>query len=397
MRIKTHYGLIQELEKGKWKVSWRDSTGIYRRFRFEAENAAEALKEAERIVGDPEVLPQKPVQKKPPIPEPIYSGDLVSHQIADILQKSCRETWTDYHRDRDFRYISYFLRFVDKEGLTYWRELRFEHVEKYRVQLVKRGLKTTSIRHYLNPVRRASRFAAINYPDQYRDFCLGLRIKDDSANRRKYHETEGNPAMSIHEVLDFMDSLLRGGRRSLALGVALQGLCGMQLQEVFRLTWEKVDLENAAITIEGEVKNRFRVRRIPIPRLAVWLLRQSKQAEGRIITGYQDWSYYAQAVRNNLRRFKPGIRLAPKDLRNTIQTEAIDGGWYGYYVKRYVGHAPEGIGEKHYMGDQGWKLFANFQKKVLIPVEETISTWKQQEGKSPAWGELLQDCTVIAR
>ena len=69
------------------------------------------------------------------------------------------------------------------------------------------------------------------------------------------------------------------------------------------------------------------------------------------------------------------MKIKPKDLRNTLQTEAIDGGWYGYYVQRYVGHAPQTIGERHYHGDQGKRLIPLFREKVVSHIEAIISRW----------------------
>lgn len=61
---------------------------------------------------------------------------------------------------------------------------------------------------------------------------------------------------------------------------------------------------------------------------------------------------------------------------NTIQTAAIDGGWYNYNVQRYVGHAPTTIGERHYHGDQGRRMIPLFKEKVVIMIEEEIKKWK---------------------
>jgi len=71
-----------------------------------------------------------------------------------------------------------------------------------------------------------------------------------------------------------------------------------------------------------------------------------------------------------------GKAFKPKDLRNTLQTVAVDGGWYGYYVQRYVGHAPSTIGERHYQGDRGDRLLSHFREKVIPHVEEAISSWE---------------------
>jgi len=196
----------------------------------------------------------------------------------------------------------------------------------------------------------------------------------------EYDENEGNPYLSIHGVLDFLDYLARDPKRDcLTIGVCLQGLVGLQLQEALRLTWDKVDLEDDNITIDGEVKNQFRIRKIPIPSVVSWILRRARNTTyigGKIIPDYANYDNYSHAVKREIQRWDPEVSIKPKDLRNTIQTAAIDGGWYGYYIQRYVGHAPTTIGERHYHGDKGKRMIEPFRKKVGDHIESEISTWK---------------------
>ena len=177
-----------------------------------------------------------------------------------------------------------------------------------------------------------------------------------------------------------MDWLARDKNRDrLTVGVALQGLVGHQLQEALRLTWGKVNFSDETITIDGVVKNPYRIRKIPVPRVVVWLLRRSKSESNYVGLPYEIYSefhHYCHAVRCELRRWNPKVDIKPKDLCNTIQTAAIDGGWYGYYIQRYVGHAPATIGERHYHGDQGKRLIPLFKEKVVVYLEAEIAKWK---------------------
>jgi integrase len=158
----------------------------------------------------------------------------------------------------------------------------------------------------------------------------------------------------------------------------LQGLVGLQLLEALRLPWEKVDLNDQMITIDGEVKNRFRVRKIPIPAVAKWLLEEksiSSKGDALVINGYDDFKSYSKAIKRELKRWDESVDIKPKDLRNTIQTEAINGGWYDYILQRYVGHAPTTIGERHYYGDKGSMMITNFREKVVARIDRIVDDW----------------------
>lgn len=140
-------------------------------------------------------------------------------------------------------------------------------------------------------------------------------------------------------------------------GVALQGLSGLQLQEALRLTVPKVNLEAGTITIEGKVKNRWRVRRILFPEIVRDIQREAIETatdgDERIVRhGGRDWKAYSSLLEGVLDRWAGGRRpIPPKDLRNTLPTVATNGGWAGYFVNRCLGHSPQTIAERHYHGE----------------------------------------------
>jgi len=300
--------------------------------------------------------------------------------ISDALIRSSEtRNWTDYTRKLELTNCEYFLNWIDQEGLTHWYELRFEHVQKYQKSLVDRGLAFNTIRLYLLPIRRTAAWMAANWPNDYVNICQNLRLSGRESRKTEYDENEGNPYLPIHGVLDFLDWLARDSKRDrLTVGVSLQGLAGLQLQEALRLTWSKVDLEAESITIDGAVKNQYRIRKIPIPSVVSWILRRARNSidsTDLLIPDYSSYGTYSRSVINELRRWDSDVIIKAKDLRNTIQTAAIDGGWYGYYVQRYVGHAPTTIGERHYHGDKGKRLIPLFRENVVAHIEAEIAQW----------------------
>ncbi|MBI1390453.1 MAG: tyrosine-type recombinase/integrase [bacterium] len=378
-KFKTNrFTLLQE-RIGRWKVSGRDSEGNYRRIRFDAPDLSEAIKQAEFLLSASAI--PTPVEPVPAPTEPEAAEDPIKLQISDALFRSCADRiWTEYNRRMELSYCDYFLRWIDELGLTHWNELRYEHVLKYQKSLVDRGLAYDTIRLYLLPVRRAAKWVASNWPRQYVNICQNLRLSRRSNQPMEYDEEAGNPYLSIPQVLDFLHWLSMNPRNHpLIVGVAMQGLAGLQMKEALRLTWEKVNWCDETITIDGEVKNRYRIRRIPVSGIVMWILKKYSEPRGRfgfVIKEYVDHKNYSHAVAKNLKRWDASSQISPKDLRNTLQTAAIDGGWYSYYVQRYVGHAPQTIGERHYHGDKGKRLIPLFRQQVVDHIEEEVRRWK---------------------
>jgi integrase len=371
-RFKTGHFTLKLERPGRWRVSGRDTEGKYRRFRFNAKDLTEAIARAEGL------LRNRPDQKRK---NQGRLDDPPRIRISEALIRSTEaRNWSKYTRQKDSYNCEYFLEWVDQEGLRFWHDLRFEHIERYKKSLNDQGLAFDTIRLYLLPVRRAAAWVAANWPRHYANICQSLRLSRQETRSAEYSEDEGNPYLPICRVLDLLDWLARDPVRDrLTVAVALQGLAGLQLQEALRLTWEKVDLQAETITIDGAVKNRFRIRRIPVANVVAWIFRRARSTLGEtglLVPAYAEFDNYSHALTRELRRWDPEVSIKPKDLRNTIQTAAIDGGWYGYYVQRYVGHAPATIGERHYHGDQGKRLVPLFREHVVSRIEAEIAAWK---------------------
>lgn len=368
-------GTLLDLGSGRYRVNWSDSNGHYHRVKIRASSLDEAIAMAEDVRHCPprEGSRAKPYRK--------ITSDMHIHEVligainSRNLKQSTRQTEIDYCKT--------FLRWIDRKSLSLWSHLSHGALEDYLHHLESQGLSARTIQLYLHPIRRASRWISAVEPDHYSDVASALRSPRSSVPER-YRPDAGNPVLTIHQVLDLLDHLSRHETRCrLVAPVALQGLVGLSIHEVLRLTWDQVDLRDPSITIEGEVKNRFRTRKIPVPVIIPWLLRDlaATGTESLLFPHWSDYRHYSNAVRKAIHHamdrgiIPPIDDFAPKDLRNTLQTEAIDGGWYGYYVQRYVGHTPTTIGEKHYYGDRWVRLEPHLREKVLAHIESQIASW----------------------
>jgi len=255
-----------------------------------------------------------------------------------------------------------------------------------------RGLKAKTVSHYLAPIRSASRFMAANWPESYQDICASLRQSPNSGRSLIYRDDDGIASLSFGEVLDFLDWLGQYAHTAvLTPAVLLQGVCGLQLREALRLRWDlDVDLEKGTITIqdhpefEERVKNRYRVRRIPLP-TRVWKnLAGVERSHPKVVPYDGDSTAFGKLLRRALHKWNPDCAVAPKDLRNTLQTHALehaaDEGWNTYLVDRYVGHAPKTVMERHYFGDKNSRMVGVFREHVVTKIDGLIDGLQSQNG-----------------
>lgn len=310
--------------------------------------------------------------------------------IADALIKSSENRdWTPEHRKNDSLNCDQFLKWVESRDLHYWHELRYEHVEEYHKSLRDRGLKFDTIRLYMWPIRRAASWVACNYRSIYSDICQGFRLSRRQAGPKFYNEKKGNPVLSISDLLDFLNWLTQDKTWGKLSGtVALQGLAGLRLLEAMRMTWRQVDFPASTVTVEGDVKNTQSVRRIPVPQVVSNLLfkvhsvHSDPQPDTLITPGYSDFRHYSKAVQKALLQWNPNNIIRSKDLRNTLPTAALDGGWNRTLVEFYMGHSPKDVTERNYFGNQGDRLLPLFREHVVHRVEAEIMKWAEEHPSS---------------
>jgi integrase len=308
--------------------------------------------------------------------------------IEDAMKRAADvRTWRPQTRHNDDFYQSAFLSWCKEQGIERWGQLRLEIIQRYKKYLIGKGFRYDSVRLYCSPIRRTSAWCHANWPTYYHHFCQTLRLKRSEFGGSTYDPEQGNPVLSIKDVWAFVRWLQSHKRwQRLAVGVALQGLGGLSLLEAYRLTWSKFNSNEGTVIVDGETKNTYRNRCIPLANVLVDMLRdcQSPIQDMTIIPQYATYKDYAKAIKKvlNLYAKVDGIekttkqtllKMKAKDLRNTIQTAAIDGGWYGYYVQRYVGHAPKTIGERYYHGDEWERMMPFLRDQVVKNIEAALN------------------------
>ena len=164
---------------------------------------------------------------------------------------------------------------------------------------------------------------------RYRDFFEGFRLGKMIGQSLKYAEKKPKGYLTIAQVVDLLQ-WMRGQSKTIDLmpAVALQGLCGLQLQEATRLTWDRVDLIKGTVTIEEDrrldprtagIKNSSRVRKLPVPSLVHKILqdaydRQRKLRGEKRIINVPSWKAYCSRLTHIFKAWNPECHLPPSDL-----------------------------------------------------------------------------------
>jgi integrase len=277
---------LHELGRTQWKVSGKNLAGCVKRIRFDASSIDEAIETASSILYKTADLSQPKLD------------------IASAFDRALRAaTGREKHKADLETNAEYFLDWCDIQGLLLWEEINFEIITRYVNELAKRKLKRKTIVHYLGPIKWASLFCQLAWPRLYDDVARDIKAPKD-IGPTKWQADEGRAALTFFEVLEFLEWLERCSPHAsfLVPGVMLQGLCGLQLQEALRLRWEDTDMAEGTITIQGEVKNAYRVRKLPLPRVVHERLKREVQKEGPVVPYPHPWRAYTHLLARVLKK-----------------------------------------------------------------------------------------------
>ena len=334
-------------------MSGNDSAGVQRRYRFNAESLQDAIKESERVLGY----------------SPPETG--VSLTVDEVFARWLNSRNVSAKTARDYRNaIAAFIGWIEEKGeVPPFADLRMEQLQNYANHLQRKGYAPDSIRLYLYPLTAAARWAAANWPEEIRDIGVGL-------NRPHHVPTEYkadlSPALTFREACEFLE-FLQGhpeGHKVL-LAVAIQVLAGLRVTEVVRLTRDKLNRD--LLTVEGIVKNRPSLRRIPLP--AVVLDLAAAAPPGERFTIYSEMTSYSKAVAELMEQWE-GRRVLTKNLRRTIPTEFRARGLHGWAMERYIGHAPTTVTDRHYVALHEGKQIELFRRQVVRPINRILRTFR---------------------
>ena len=317
---------LWEVAPGRWRANLNDLTGRHRK-KFKAESLAAAVEKADTIFFSHECL-----------------VSVAQISIADCFLEwrkslSCSESTIEMDY---WPRVRQFVGWADSHGLTYWKELRLQHLQLYASDAVKAGNTKRTIQLKCRIVSMTARWAALNWPEACRDFSQGIRLpKGSEGNRRLRRDS-----LSLTESAQFL-LFLRGqlfGWKVLP-GVVLGAFCSLRPKEIRSLRWVDVDLEAGLIQITGkDVKTAYSERTIPIPALARDVLFEARHRQHPVPTDpvvtITDQHSHWRAFTRFRDMWRPGLNLEPSGLRRVLRSEWFNRRWHDDSLAVYRGHKP---------------------------------------------------------
>lgn len=339
---------------------------------FKAESITEALEKVPISLG---------LQTKNEKPESYTILQAFDMTLADSKRSDKRRWCYAVHK---------FLQWLNQNYpvCSYWYQLTRQIIREYLKTFDGKSPNTKQLA--LQPISQTSGYMSREFQMLNIAERLGIGSKIKNVPQKVY----------LRDVVDFCDYLTDINHR-LEVGVALQGLAGLSLQEATRLTWDKVDLKKGLIEISGAVKNEYRNRVIPICSRVKEALERAKNRPIRAIKGRvldlsdtvivnrcggaygKYWINYSKEVRKLLKEWNPKIQWTTKDLRNALPTFAIMSGIHNDIWEQYISHAPRSVTMRHYVcklmvSSQGEaneleRQIELIRKQVTEPIESEIS------------------------
>ena len=364
---------LWQMEPGRWRANLNDSTGRHRK-KFKAKSLAAAVEKADNLFFASEC--------------PVSVGQI---SIADCFMEwrkslSCGESTIEMDY---WPRVRQFVRWTDSNGLTYWNDLRLQHLQSYASEAVKEGNTKRTIQLKCRVVSMASRWAAFNWPEMFRDFTQGFRLpKGSEGNRRLRRDS-----LSLTESVQFLLFLRRQPLGWNVLpGVSLGALCSLRPKEIRRLRWVDVNLETGFIQITGkDVKTAYSERTIPVPALARDILAEARQRQRLTPTDsvvpIASQHAYRRAFTRYRDKWKPGLNLEPSGLRRVLRSEWFIRRWHDDSLAVYRGHKPphaSPVDWNHYIIFDLDGLQRMFREEVVEKIDRVLEAdrkrWNAGEG-----------------
>ena len=358
---------LWEMEPGRWRANLNDSTGRHRK-KFKARSLEEAVeKTAHQFFGNIGLNPASQIT--------------ISDCFLEWRKRlSCSEATikTDY-----WPRVRQFVKWADSNGLTYWSELRLQHLQQYANEAAESGNSRSTINLKSRVVSMAARWAALNWPEQCHDFTQGFRLpKGREGNRRLRRDS-----LALEEAAMFLLFLRdRPYGWNILPGVALCALCSLRLSEVRKLRWADVNLDSGIVRISGrDVKTIHSDRMIPIPELVQDILVEAKRRQHPwptdpvVITNNR--ASYWKAFTRYRDKWRPGLNVEPNGLRRVLRSEWFKRRWHVDSPAVYRGHKPpnaSAVDWNHYIIFDPDSLQRMFREEVVAKIDRVLAPYRER-------------------
>ena len=221
-------------------------------------------------------------------------------------------------------------------------DIQHEHIVCAMEAMQKQNVKPVTVRGRMSVFRTVMRWSA------EQDFCNPVRFpKLPPANYERF----------IPPTPDELAAIIRVAAPHIVRVIILGAQCGVRVgpSEMFRLTWDDVDLTRRVLRVHGAKKNMAAPwREVPIRESLLPVFEQWRQEDAMISASHlihynrKPIMDIKTAWRSTLERSGVQRNIRPYDLRHAFATEAIAAGVDVGTVANLMGHSSPTMIFKHY-------------------------------------------------
>jgi integrase len=274
-----------------------------------------------------------------------------------------------------------FLRFLEEKRpeLKQWAQLVPGHIKEFSKWLTNErdpNIKPWTAHNYLNPLRLAQRHVQFYYPDLHRNLFVRNIAPKITPSAKRYLMTDQLAAAIAHAK--------QANDTGALCGLVFGGLAGLRLEEIASL--QAADVETDGINIRRQKVEGMPARFIPLPTPAMDFAKAWAKLYSRCpLQTIEAMSHRIRkildrcAVDTGEREFT--MTDAHQATRVTFTNIALHAGVDTKYLDAYMGHAPQGVFEKHYadlvpsihdMPRLQKEKVLQMRKRVIEPIDKKL-------------------------
>lgn len=394
-KIKIGNVWLRYVAPGRWEVYWYDKHShnpIRRGFK------AGTYKKAKQVAQN---FDEQRLKEMRLLPTSRESKEAGGHTIQEALTESLKNNRAN--RNTKIQYTNFanlFHKWLTETfpGIKYWGDLKPKHLNQYILWCEKKRYAYDTIRLRLFIIRSTSKYMSENYWKVHRDISKGIKIKRSPIMKEP-------TVLKIDQVIRLLDHAKEHNANVYPI-ILLQAIAGLRIREAVHLREGDVDLKAGTITItetaHHKPKTSSSYRTIPIPKRVLETL--SVVIQGRKVKGQdtylfdsgrycrrshpgnrgQPWS--SSGISRSLKiafhkvyrdtRDKSFLDFKPRHLRATFATIAMLARVDSLYLRRYIGHSPESILEKHYQAVS----IEDLKREVCVKIESSFRRSRRLNG-----------------
>ncbi|MCI6692686.1 MAG: tyrosine-type recombinase/integrase [Clostridium sp.] len=224
------------------------------------------------------------------------------------------------------------------------------HIQSCVDEMIKRGVRTSSIKTYLSKIKVIFKAAVEQYNLLSITPVKNIKLENDKRKNEK-------KVLSNHEVEHLLSDMLNNFRnKHYYIITLLASKCGLRIGEILGLRWINIDYENKFLNIEyqwkinkdgiytfGVPKSSNSIRKVPLPKIVLnELIKYDKENPRNIDNRILPYKNTTSLSVNLVRKYREfGYDITLHELRHTYTTNLISNGIDFKTAAKILGHDVE--------------------------------------------------------